>query len=67
MKCDDCGKFMSADLRGVSWAELYDFNPAAYGLDHTHYRCRKCTKKFGAVESNAKPANGDMTPYQGVL
>ena len=28
------------------------------------HRCRKCTADKGPVRSNARPHDGDMTPYE---
>lgn len=61
LKCDDCGKFMG---KPGSWAEIYDF--VGMQLDHTHFRCERCTEHLGPVETNAKPWNGDLSSYQGV-
>jgi len=58
-KCDDCGRFMSSV---GSSAAIYDF--ASCGLDHEHFRCVPCTEKIGPVQSNARPHDGDMSPYQ---
>lgn len=62
-KCDECGKFMSL-TGGASSAMIFDF--AGMCPDHEAARCAKCTALFGPVQSNAKPADGDMSPYQGV-
>lgn len=64
LKCDDCGRFMTT--AGGSSADIYDFGPSP-GLDHEHYRCNKCTERLGPAESNARPSNGDMSPYQRML
>lgn len=64
LRCDDCGRFTDGGP-GSSWAEHYDF--AGMQLDHTHIRCPDCTDKLGPVESNAKPCDGDMNPYEGVV
>lgn len=60
-KCDDCGRFTSTS-KGASTADIFDF--VAMGHDHTRVRCAGCTQKLGPVQSNARPANGDMSPYQ---
>ena len=60
-RCDDCGRFMSKG----SWADIYDF--VALCCDYQHFRCARCTEKLGPALSNAKPHNGDMSPYQGVF
>lgn len=62
-KCDDCGRFMKlAD--GASSARQYDF--VAMECVYDHYRCAKCTKELGPVFSNARPSNGDMSPFQSI-
>lgn len=61
MRCDDCGRFMTP--AGGSWAHIYDM--IGMGLDHEHWRCRRCTDLLGPVASNARPYDGDMSPYQG--
>lgn len=61
MKCDDCGRFMSSG----TWADKFDF--VAMEPDYCHYRCDRCSEKFGPAASNARPANGDMSQYQGRL
>jgi hypothetical protein len=43
---------------------MYDMT--AMELSHEHYRCASCTVKLGPVHSNAKPANGDMAPYESI-
>lgn len=60
-RCDDCGRFMSLS-GGASSARMYDF--VAMEPSYDHARCRKCTETIGPVQSNARPANGDMSPYQ---
>lgn len=62
-KCDDCGRY-SGLHSGASSAEIFDF--VAMCLSHQHLRCARCTKKLGPVRSNARPANGDMSPYETV-
>lgn len=64
-KCDDCGKFMSAN-KGWSWAHIYDMAGWS-GLEREHYRCHACTDSKGPAQSNAKPHDGDMRPYQGMF
>jgi hypothetical protein len=61
-KCDECGRFMR-HAPGATWADQYDF--VAMCCDYTRYRCIDCTKKLGPVHSNARPASGDMSPYEG--
>jgi len=61
-KCDDCGRFMRFDAR-ASWAHKYDF--VAMECVYEHYRCARCTEELGPVHSNARPYNGDMSPYEG--
>jgi len=62
-KCDCCGRFMKC-ADGASWAEIYDM--VGMGLDHEILRCAECTQRLGPAESNARPYDGNMTPYQGV-
>ncbi len=65
-KCDDCGKFSSGkEGGGASWAYQYDF--VAMEASYDHHRCPKCTALMGPVQSNARPSNGDMKPYQGMI
>lgn len=61
-KCDDCGRFMKFDER-ATWANKYDF--VAMECIYEHFRCGRCTELLGPVLSNARPYNGDMSPYQG--
>ena len=61
-RCWDCGRFGRWD--GSSSAAIYDL--VLMELSHEHWRCRACTSKIGPVESNAKPADNDLTPYQSV-
>lgn len=63
-RCDDCGRFISYDAPGVSWGERYDM--VAMCCDYVHFRCPRCTEKFGPAFSNARPCDGDMSPYQGM-
>lgn len=63
MKCDDCGKFATI-VGGASTAAMYDM--VGMQLDHEHFRCASCTRELGPVQSNARPSDGDMTPYQSV-
>lgn len=60
MRCDDCGQFMR---EASSWAHIYDF--VAMELSHEHFRCKRCTERLGPVRTNARPANGDLSPYEG--
>lgn len=60
-KCTDCGRFM----RDGTWAAIFDL--VAMELSHEHWRCTRCTGKLGPAQSNARPHNGDMTPYEGRL
>jgi hypothetical protein len=62
-KCNDCGRFMTLS-GGASTACMYDF--VAMELSHKHYRCARCTAKLGPIDSNARPADGDMSPYQSI-
>lgn len=59
-KCDKCGRWTKG-APGASWAAIY----SSYELSHELMRCVACTEKFGPVESNASPADGDMRPYEG--
>lgn len=59
VKCTDCGRFTA--VLGSS-ADIYDM--VLMCLSHEHWRCLACTEKLGPVQSNARPADGDMTPYQ---
>ena len=61
-KCDKCGQFMNFEVPGASGATIYDFS-AMEPIMH-ELRCWRCSKKFGPVYSNARPADGDMSPYQ---
>ncbi len=61
-KCDDCGRFMRCDDR-ATWADQYDF--VAMECIYQHFRCARCTEAMGPVQSNARPYNGDMSPYEG--
>lgn len=60
-KCDECGRFM-AYRDGASSAAIYDF--VAMECVTEIARCAKCTAELGPVHSNARPANGDMSPYE---
>lgn len=64
-KCDDCGRFLSYEAPGTSYADKYDF--VAMCCDYQHWRCSDCTARLGPVHSNARPYNGDMIPYQGII
>lgn len=61
LKCDDCGKFM-AWKPGASSATIYDF--VAMEPSHDHFRCVPCGERLGPVYSNARPYNGDLSPFQ---
>lgn len=63
-KCDDCGRFMKFDGR-ATWSHKYDF--VAMCCDYEHFRCGPCTERLGPTVSNARPHNGDMSPYQGTF
>lgn len=63
LRCDDCGRFTLL-TGGVSSAMIFDF--VAMCPDYEHARCPACTESLGPVKSNARPSNGDMTPYQTV-
>ena len=62
MRCDDCGRFMDCTASGSSTAYMYDF--VAMECIYEHWRCHSCTARLGPIRSNAKPHNGDMTPYE---
>lgn len=62
-RCDDCGRFASLS-NGASSAMIFDF--ASMCPDYDHVRCASCTARLGPVHSNARPSNGDMTPYETV-
>lgn len=64
-KCDDCGRFVRANMPGASLAEIFDF--AAMQPDHTALRCPSCTNRLGPVQSNAMPCDGDLSRYQTVI
>lgn len=60
-KCDDCGRFMKYE-GGASSADIFDF--IAMECIETRTRCASCTSQLGPLPSNARPANGDMRPYE---
>ena len=61
-KCDDCGRFMNCEASGSSTARKYDL--VAMECIYDHWRCPSCTSRLGPVHSNARPNNGNMTPYE---
>lgn len=61
--CDRCNRVVFLNERGASWANTYDF--VAMEPKSELMRCARCTRKVGPVRSNARPSNGDMSPYQG--
>jgi hypothetical protein len=61
-RCDDCGRFMDPTASGSSSARMYDF--VAMECDYEHWRCSSCSARLGQIRSNARPHNGDMTPYE---
>lgn len=63
-RCDDCGRY-SVLHSGASSAMIFDFVNMC--PSHERLRCAACTKKLGPVHSNARPADGDMTPYESVM
>lgn len=63
LKCHDCGRFMGM-AGGASTAAMYDM--IGMQLDYEHFRCAECTKKLGPVQTNARPSDGDLSPYQSV-
>jgi hypothetical protein len=64
VQCQVCGHFMRCD-RGASWANIYEFPNG--GLDREILRCSSCTEIVGEAQSNARPHDGNMSPYQGVF
>lgn len=62
-KCTDCGRYMSL-AGGASSARMFDF--VAMEPRYDHFRCVRCTEHLGAVCSNARPHDGNMSPYQSV-
>lgn len=62
-RCDSCGRF-AVLTGGASTAMMFDM--VGMCPDHEAARCGACTRKLGPVQSNARPANGDMTPYQSI-
>jgi hypothetical protein len=60
-RCDDCGRFASLS-GGASSAMMFDF--VAMCPDYERLRCADCTERLGPVHSNARPSNGDMSPYE---
>ncbi len=62
-RCDDCGRY-SGLHSGASSAMMFDF--VAMEPSYDHLRCAACTVKLGPVRSNARPADGNMTPYETV-
>lgn len=60
-KCDDCGRFMKLE-GGASMAHQYDM--VAMECAYYHLRCAHCTADLGPARSNARPASGDMSPYE---
>ena len=61
LNCSRCGRFMSKG----TWANIYDF--VAMELSHEIQHCQKCTDSGFPALSNARPYNGDMSPYQGIM
>jgi len=61
MRCKTCGQFIKYNS-GWSWALIISW----FGVDGEIFRCEKCTDKYGIIESNAKPYDGDIKPYQGI-
>jgi len=59
--CSRCGRFMSKG----SWAYIYDF--VAMEPSHDIQHCEKCTSDGFPALSNARPFDGDMSPYQGKM
>lgn len=60
--CDICGHFVGS---GSSWAYMFSFGPLPEP-SHTPVRCKRCTEEVGPIQSNARPNNGDLAPYQGI-
>lgn len=64
-RCDRCNRVVFLNERGATWANTYDF--VAMEPKDELLRCARCSRKAGPVRSNARPANGDMRPYQGTV
>lgn len=45
MNCDSCGRFVTEE--GASFEMVYSGHPPS--PDHEKARCKKCTKRFGAL------------------
>lgn len=64
MSCATCGRFFKSGP-GCSWAAMYDM--VHMQLNCEVIQCDSCTTKYGPLHSNAKPADGDMSPYEGII
>ena len=64
-RCDRCNRPVFLNERKATWANTYDF--VAMEPESELLRCARCSRKVGAVRSNARPYNGDMSPYQGFV
>ena len=63
-KCDYCGKFMKTGETGSSWAQSWGYDMAGEAnLYEPRFRCKKCTEKHGAPNSNC----GGHGPWSGVI
>ncbi len=62
-QCHRCGRFCRLG-GGASSATMYDM--VAMECTGEAVRCAKCTAEIGSVQSNARPSDGDMSPYQSV-
>ena len=60
LRCNDCGRFTNGV--GATFAVIFDFGEMC--PDHDHCRCADCSAKLGPARSNARPANGDTSPWE---
>lgn len=58
-RCRICGRFCSSGTAAVI------FDLVAMEPSHDIVHCAACTEKHGPAVSNARPADGDMSAYQG--
>jgi len=65
MSCDRCNKHVFFSEKKATWANTYDF--VAMEPKDELVRCSRCSQKFGRLRSNARPSNGDMSPYEGFI
>lgn len=64
MGCDRCARRVFMSERKASWADTFNF--VAMEPESELVRCSRCTRKAGRLRSNARPANGNMAPYEGM-